>query len=230
MIGVKNMYISKYQYQNLVAGTIIPNINKNIQRDFTKKNEISFESKRQAFKKASNLLFFNPDMQYFVTLTYRKQHKNYSMVLDDLKNFSRSQKIFKYVGVVEKHKSGNLHIHLITNKIKTVSHRVGCQSALAWKKGFSDVRAISDFDEQFNIFKYLFKYLQKSEKIGGRWVLKSRNLNKPTVIHYEKDLKGTIQYLEFLERNNFTIDKKLIKDYLFNEHIIFNFNNKKICR
>lgn len=214
----------------MVSGTIIPNINKNIQRDFTKKQEISFESKRQAFKKASNLLFFNPDMKYFVTLTYRKQHKNYSMVLDDIKNFSRREKNFKYIGVVEKHKSGNLHIHLITNKIKTTSLRAGCLSAVAWKKGFSDVRAVSDFDQRFDIFKYLFKYLKKSEKIGGRWVLKSRNLNKPTVVHYEKDLKGTLQYLEFLERNNFTIDKKLIKDYLFNEHIIINFNNKNICR
>lgn len=224
------MYISKYQFQNMVAGTIIPNINKNCQRDFTKKNEISFESKRQAFKKASNLLFFNSDMQYFVTLTYRKQHKDYSMVLNDLKNFSRRENNLKYIGVVEKHKSGNLHIHLITNKIKTVSHRVGCLSALAWKKGFSDVRAVSDFNEQFNIFKYLFKYLQKSEKIGGRWVLKSRNLNKPSVVHYEKDLKGTLQYLEFLERNNYSIDKKVVRGYRLDEHIIFNFNNKNICQ
>jgi hypothetical protein len=225
MIGVKNMYLTKYQFNEKVLGSIIPNPNTKGSTDFTKRNKISLESKRQAFKKASDLLFFNDDMTNFVTLTYRKQHKNYSMVLDDLKNLSRSEKNFKYIAVVERHKTGCYHIHLITSVLATVSLRSGFCSAVHWKKGFSDVRSIRSFDENFNIFKYLFKYLAKADKIGGRWVLKSRNLNKPFVSHKQLDLNQTFKYLDFLQSNKYHIDKLEIKDYYFRDTIIFKFNN-----
>lgn len=219
------MYLTKYQFENKIMGTIVPNINKKGNTDFKKRKSISYESKRQAFKRASDLLFFNEDMTNFVTLTYKKQHTNYQMILDDLKNFSRREKNLKYVGVVERHKTGNYHIHLICSELSTCSHRLGKTSAKNWKKGFSDVVSIDKFDGNFNIFKYLFKYLEKSDKIGGRWVLKSRNLNKPTVYHRQLDLKQTFKYLDYLQYNKFTIDKIEIQDYYLRDTILFKFNN-----
>jgi len=219
------MYLTVYRLKDKMMGTIVPNINKKGQNDFKKKKNISYESKRQAFKRASDLLFFNSDMQYFVTLTYSNQHKDYSVVLNDLKNFSRREKGLKYIGVVEPHKSGCLHCHLITNKLSTISLRSGKLSAKNWKKGFSDVVHLSTFDENFNVMKYLFKYLKKSKKIGGRWVLKSRNLSKPYVFHRKLDINETFSYLNNLEKNNFNIDKLEIKDYYLRDTIIFKFNN-----
>lgn len=217
------MYLTTKRLNNKMMGTIVANINKNSQSDFKKKNLISYESKRQAFKRASELLYFNDDLQFFLTLTYRKQHSNYKKVLDDLKNFSRYEKNLKYIGVVEKHKSGNLHIHLITNKIQLTSHKIGKLSAKNWKLGFSDVVHISTFDKNFNIMKYLFKYLEKSDKVGGRWVLKSRNLNKPIVYHRQLDINQTYRYLDNLEKSNYHIDKLEIKDYYLRDTILFKF-------
>ena len=219
------MYLTTYRLNKKIMGTIVPNINKKGQNDFKKKQDISFESKRQAFKRASDLLFFNPDMQYFVTLTYAKQHTDYSMILDDLKNFVRRENGLKYVAVVEPHKSGCLHLHLITSKLSTISLRSGKLSAKHWKKGFSDVVHLSTFDQNFNILKYLFKYLKKSKKIGGRWVLKSRNLLKPYVSHRKMDINETIDYLNYLEKNDFNIDKLEIKDYYLHDTVLIKFNN-----
>lgn len=218
------MYLTTYRFNGKMKGTIVPNINKGVRDvDFRKKKEISFESKRQAFKRASDLLFFNSDLRYFVTLTYRKQHKDYQMVLNDIKNLSRFETNLKYIGVVEKHRSGCLHIHLITNKIATVSYKEGKLSSKNWHKGFSDVVHISTFDKNFNVMKYLFKYLKKSDKVGGRWVLKSRNLVKPIVNHKQLDINETFHYLYYLEKNNFHIDKLEIKDYYLRDTILFNF-------
>lgn len=219
------MYLTTYRLNKKMMGTIVPNINKKGQNEFTKKHDISFESKRQAFKKASDLLFFNPDMQFFVTLTYAKQHTSYAMILDDLKNFTRREKGIKYIAVVEPHKSGCLHLHLITSKLSTISLRCGKLSAKHWHKGFSDVVHLSTFDDNFNILKYLFKYLKKSKKVGGRWVLKSRNLDKPSVSHRKLDINATIDYLYYLEKNNFHIDKLEIKDYYMRDTILIKFNN-----
>lgn len=209
-----------------MKGTIIPNINKSVQKDYTKKNTISYESKRQAFKRASDLLFFNDDLTYFLTLTYKIQHKDYKMILNDIKNFSRKENGLKYIGVVEKHKSGNYHLHLITNKIGLVSYKEGKLSAKNWTKGFSDVVHISTFDRNFDVLKYLFKYLEKSDKIGGRWVLKSRNLITPIVYHRDMDINETFRYLDRLELNNFKVDKLEIKDYYLRDTILYKFRSK----
>lgn len=221
-----DMYITTRRYGKKMNGTIVGNVNRgSYNRDFTKKNEISYESKRQAFKRASDLLFFNEDMVFFLTLTYRKQHSDYNKILNDLKNFVKKEKGLKYIGVVEKHKSGNYHIHLITSEIKTVSHRAGKLSAVNWKAGFSDVVHINSFDDNFNILKYLFKYLQKGEKIGGRWVLKSRNLNKPVSMSRHATYKYTHQFLLNLMENGFTIDKKEIIAHNGSTQLLVKFNN-----
>lgn len=200
------------------------------QKDFTKKNEVSYESKRQAFKRASELLFFNPDMQYFVTLTYRKQHKNYQKVLNDIKNFRRLEPNMKYIGVVEEHKTGNLHIHLITNKIQMHSLRAGKYSAVNWKAGFSDIKHINEFDNNFDVMKYLFKYFQKSNKIGGVWVLKSRNLNRPIQTNREMDYNETKRFLRNLYQSGFSIDKKEVITYNGGSQTIYLFNNKFLTK
>lgn len=132
---------------------------------------------RRAFNRGSAILYCNKDiLTTFVTLTYKNQHSDYNIIKNDLKN-SFSRRGISYLAVVEKHKSGFYHIHAITSDLDNiVSFRKGKYSWKNWKKGFSDVKFISGTDEKFRIERYIFKYMTKSEKIGGRYFLKSRNL------------------------------------------------------
>lgn len=136
-----------------------------------------YVSRRRAFNRGSAILYCNKDrLNTFITLTYKKQHADYNIIKQDLKNIFSRKKI-DYLAVVEKHKSGNYHIHAITSDLDNIiSLRKGKYSWKDWKKGFSDVKFLSGTDEKFRVELYIFKYIQKAEKIGGRYFLKSRGL------------------------------------------------------
>lgn len=138
----------------------------------------SYCSRRRAFNRASAMVYCNKNiLNTFLTLTYKKQHHNYNKILNDLKNhFTR--KGINYIAVVEKHKSGNFHIHLLTTDLpNVVSLRKGKFSWSDWDPiGFSDVKFVSHTDDKFRVELYIFKYMMKAEKIGGRYVLSSRDL------------------------------------------------------
>ena len=137
----------------------------------------AYVARRRAFNRASAIIYCNKDLlTTFLTLTYSKQHNDYRIITNDLKNYF-SRKGIQYIAVVEKHKSGMYHIHLLTSSLPNVtSLRKGKYSWNDWKRGFSDVKFISGTDEKFRVEKYIFKYMTKSEKIGGRYFLKSRGL------------------------------------------------------
>lgn len=141
------------------------------------KSHSIYVSRRRAFERASAIIYCYKDiLNCFVTLTYKHQHSDYSVILNDLKNAFTRQGV-QYIAVVEKHKSGKYHVHAITTTLPdVVSLRKGKYSYSKWTKGFSDVKFISGVDDKFRIEKYIFKYMTKSDKIGGRWFLKSRGL------------------------------------------------------
>lgn len=134
-------------------------------------------SKRRAFNRASAIIYCNSHkFSCFLTLTYKNQHSDYNKIINDLKN-NFTRRGISYIAVVEKHKSGNYHIHALTSDLPSiVSLRRGKYSWSLWRLGFSDIKFISTVDEKFRIEKYIFKYMFKSSKIGGRYFLKSRDL------------------------------------------------------
>lgn len=136
-----------------------------------------YVSRRRAFNRGSAILYLNKDkLSTFVTLTYRKQHSDYDIIKNDLKN-AFSRKGISYLAVVEKHKTGFYHIHAITSDLEhIISLRKNKYSWDDWTKGFSDVKFLSGTDEKFRVERYIFKYMTKAEKIGGRYFLKSRDL------------------------------------------------------
>lgn len=153
-----------------------------------------YESRRRAFQRGSNILYLNQDkLTTFVTLTYKKQTDDYNKVMHDIMEVFCRRGI-SYIAVVEKHKSGMLHVHAITSDLpNVVSLRKGKYSWKSWRRGFSDVKFIGDTDDKFRIEKYIFKYLKKSEKIGGRYFLKSRDLTLR-----EEDPRYAVRKLPFL--------------------------------
>lgn len=191
----------------------------------------SYEAKRRAFKRAEDLIYLYSDyFMCFVTLTYKNQHSDYHKIINDIKNyFSRNGIV--YIAVVEKHKSGNYHIHAITSELPDVyksdfrDKRGNPQYKWEpWEKnlGITDVKFISGTDENFKIHKYIFKYMNKSEKIGGRYFLKSRVLK---MFHCNLS-KGGIAVelihkkpLDFSTQKIYTVDNKTLivrKDYYGN--------------
>lgn len=140
----------------------------------------SRESKRRAFRNISDILYLYSDyFTTFVTLTFASQHSSNTKCLNYLKNYF-SRKGITYVCVFEPHKSGNLHIHAITSDLPGVyfDSRYAQYKWGPWERnvGITDVKFISGVDDRFRIEKYIFKYMAKGSKIGGRYFYKSRNL------------------------------------------------------
>lgn len=140
-----------------------------------------YESRRRAFSLAQLKLLINPDMTYFVTLTYDPKKTTSPDYLNDLKNFFRGKHI-KYIAVFEKHKHNPcFHIHLITSKIDTFKNKNGYLSVKGWCHGYSSVKTIKNFDDNFRVQRYIFKYMTKSVKLKHKWIYSSRGLlTKPT--------------------------------------------------
>ena len=178
------MIITSYEKNDSYITTLTSLDKRSIPDDMNKvRNGLGFSglsdyvSRRRAFNRGSAILYLNKDrLSTFITLTYRKQHNDYDMIKNDLKNVF-SKKGISYLAVVEKHRSGFYHIHAITSDLENViSLRKGKHSWSSWRKGFSDIKFLSGTDEKFRVEKYIFKYMMKAEKIGGRYFLKSRDL------------------------------------------------------
>lgn len=138
---------------------------------------------QRAFNRAKQQVFFNPDMQYFVTLTYAGIQDSYEQVMHDVKMLVKSERRngndnFKYIYIFEWQKRGSLHVHMITNsQLTTYKNKNGYDSLTYWKHGFTSMLHIGDFDSNFKPHLYLFKYMRKAERIGKSFVHTSRNLN-----------------------------------------------------
>jgi len=119
------------------------------------KNETSTRDRsREATARSKNLLkkklYLSPQLNTFLTLTYAKQNADVKMIQNDLKNvFSRNGR--EYVAVIERHKSGALHIHAVVNweQCNFTLNKYKHYTFADWTKGFSNVQKIKykDYDE-----------------------------------------------------------------------------------
>lgn len=139
------------------------------------------DSLQRAFNRVKQQVFFNPDMIYFVTLTYAGKTHTPEDVLNDIKMFMKSTRRKgykpKYVAVMEYQKRGSIHVHMITNgEYEMNRNSNGYLEYTDWGHGYSSILTIGDFDDNFKPFLYLFKYMSKSERIGKSFVYSSRNL------------------------------------------------------
>lgn len=162
-----------------------PHHGENLKRDGPGSPHSEYEIRRRAFRRASDILYLYQDLfTTFITLTYKDQHHDYQKIRNDLKNYFTRNRV-SYIAVVEKHKSGNYHIHAITSNLHGLYYsgyrdKRGQRQCkwLPWEKniGITDVKFISGTDEFFKVEKYIFKYMTKSEKVGSKYYLSSRDL------------------------------------------------------
>lgn len=152
------------------------------------RNESVYDTKsyrdalQRAFNTAKRQIYFNPDMKYFVTFTYKGKNHTPEDVLYDIKQFVKKEKRLgknpKYIWIMEYQKRGSIHVHMIANDfITTELNKNNYRSAKYWRHGYTSILTIDDFDDNFRPYLYLFKYMKKSQRIGKSFVHSSRNLS-----------------------------------------------------
>lgn len=147
---------------------------------------------QRAFNKAKEQVYFNPDMTNFITLTYARSDNTLDEVLEDVKYLIKKEyrladrnpggqpgvKNAKYIYVMEYQKRGSIHVHMIANDFFTLQvNKNGYDELVHWPHGYSSVLSITDLDNNFRPYLYLFKYMKKAQRIGKSFLHSSRNLN-----------------------------------------------------
>jgi len=203
----------------------------------TKRSESVYGTKsyrdavQRAFNKAKERIYFNPDMNLFITLTYKGADQTLEQVQRDIQLLIRNERRLrrsspvgngreessKYLYVMEYQKRGSIHVHMIANNFFTLQvNRNKYRELALWQKGFSSVLTISDFDNNFRPHLYLFKYMRKAQRIGKTFVHSSKNLDNYTLMDDEIlhipdwDTKNQEYTTATIETTNFTY----LKNYL----------------
>lgn len=181
-------------------------------------------ARSRAFSLAKQKIFFNPDMNKLVTFTYKENMQDYEKLKTDMRIFFNRQKSNnkcnpnkpqpKYLWTVEKQKRGALHIHMIANDfIHTKINKNGHLSTPMWPHGFSSILDINQTDANFKPYLYLFKYMLKSEKIGGRYIHSSRNL-KNFIVLTDFNFNHKTKDRLLIERSTMgSLDRHIIRKY-----------------
>lgn len=139
----------------------------------------------------------NPDLDKFLTLTYKENLQNIETARKDfdkfIKRLKSKVKRLKYVNVIEFQKRGAIHFHLVCNlpyiDVKKLSK--------IWRLGFVKINKIDNVD---NIGAYITKYMTKdnadSRLIGKKCYTMSKNLKKPTVYVEETEINALLEDIE----------------------------------
>lgn len=181
---------------------------------------------QRAFNRVKKQVFFNPDMKYFVTLTYKGKNHTIEDVMSDMKIFLKNQKRktgenLKYVWVAEYQKRGSIHVHMITNaKFKTHTNKNGYQSLTDWTHGFTSVLEIEDFDDNFRPYLYLFKYMRKAERIGKSFVHSSRNISLTSSVEVVNNDEIMEQYYVQHQERSFCKPENLKNGLTFYQYFL----------
>lgn len=132
---------------------------------------------------------------------------------------SRTAVMPKYIWVLEWQKRKSLHVHMIANDFfQSHINEFGHRQLTNWKHGFTNVQTLEGTDENFKPYLYLFKYMNKTQRIGKSFVHVSRGLEKITHIDYDKAQElingGKTVYKEVID---FILNEKparIIKEYI----------------
>lgn len=173
-----------------------------------KKNN-TINSRRQNLNNAKNkinrLVKCNPDLNTFITLTYKENMQDLVKSKQHLSRFFKKIKSefsdLKYIYVLQFQRRGAIHFHVLCNfpiPIKT-SKRVTKEQndynlyfmRKFWKHGYCDCRNL--YCENINAGRYISAYITKDlfekDMKGYRCYTTSRNINKPIVT--KVDMKAT---------------------------------------
>ena len=186
-------------------------------------------AKRRAIKKIKDYILANR-FEWFITLTFdggKIDRTSYADCISKFNTFCDNcvrRRAWAYVGVIEPHKRGGLHFHLLLQAqdvpvvhsgtyihpsfgrpVKRVTlDRKGIDISACrdvynltnWKWGFTT--AIQTYGDRMAIARYIGKYITKSsEKIGGRWYYSGGDLRSPIYRYDRVDFDSVKNASEF---------------------------------
>ena len=208
------------------------NLNEQVKQD----NKI--RARRTNLNKAKNniirLIKCNPDMDIFITLTFREK-EDYTTSKKHLNNFfnklRKVQKSLKYIWILEfGTKNKRIHYHVLTNikipakiifagtnKKKSVTHK-RFENVFAqkfWKQGFVDIRRL-DKNSNSNVALYVSCYITKdllNQTLNGYRIYgySKKTLKKPIIktmyedIPIEELLEDLKMFYEITYTNSYDI-------------------------
>lgn len=159
--------------------------------DFNENTKIYIRdsSLRRTRSRIKRIIQSNDDFKTFLTLTFKENITELEIANKCFHNFiKRLKRIYqdlKYLAVPEFQKRGAVHYHILLN-IAFISNE---KLAKIWGHGFVMINEIKLID---NIGAYVAKYLQKSlfdkRYFGMRKFFYSRNLKKPTVAIFTRNV------------------------------------------
>ena len=188
----------------------------------------------EARNKIVRLISCNPDMQTFITITYKDNFQDLKKSKEHIRIFFKKLRVdypnIKYLYVLEFQERGAIHYHILSNiKIDIPM----CRSKKSQKqkdlenyfkkhywsnRGFVDIRRL-DIEGISNVAKYVSAYLVKDllsiDLQGNKIYGYSKNLNKPKVTTIEtKD--NTMKYFK-LEGYNLQYSNSYERVYINKE-------------
>lgn len=168
------------------------------------REKYKYRSKMRAKKKFRDLALAN-DFRYMLTLTLNPSHPRFHS-MNDPKNIRRVFKdihrnnghLYRYLGVCELQKNGNVHLHILCTKELKRHLRIndfGFLEFIPWiKYGYTNLRKLnkSDYVKQIS---YVSKYLTKSES-NGQSYFRTRDLATP-IVKYNGNLENMVVDIQF---------------------------------
>lgn len=128
---------------------------------------------------------------------------------------------FKYIYVFERQKRGAIHVHMVANEgFEYQINKNGYKELKNWSHGFTSVLTIKDFDNNFKPYLYLFKYMEKAQRVGKSFIHTSRkSFDEVKWVDYDNYIEtlaqGDIVYEEdykfTLNQKNYRIDKQYFR-------------------
>ena len=174
--------------------------------------ENAARARRRARIQAFDYVICNPDLDWFVTLTYDPQkvgsRSDYDEVYHKLKVFLGNRVArhgLKYVCCPEYHKDGeNIHWHMICNGLGLGLMPSGHRSkngdiwnVTSWTWGFSTALHIGgETADRDKVSKYIYKYMGKQggQMIGGRYYLHGGHLALPVYEYFDDVTEVSTNY------------------------------------
>lgn len=168
-------------------------------------DEDQARARRRAQKAMADLVFGNPELDVFLTLTINPElvgdKSSWEECYKCLKNWL-SNKVQRraavYVGVAERTKRGDVHWHFLINSgaldlVGATDARTGAAlyhnhrrtyNETSWRWGFTTAQRVGGDDAHVKVSKYLMKYVTKSaEMVGGRYYMHGGKLRLPYYVY-----------------------------------------------
>jgi hypothetical protein len=169
-------------------------------------------SLRRTRSKIVRLIDCNPDLNTFLTLTFKDNVcdlKKANLVFNKfIKRLKRQVKGLKYLAVPEFQKRGAVHYHVLVN-FEMENKRL----ADIWDQGFVMINKVKHVNR---IGAYVAKYISKDlfdlRYFGMRKILSSRNLAKPIVVIIRSEIREF--FLKIQKTMKILSEKAYFSDWL----------------